>query len=271
MGCSQPSYPRAVEALRPDSPVDELRLATLDDVPAIIDLYRGLSPESQRMRFSTCVSEDVLLRAAFLGESFDAVIALSGGRVIGEARLETNPESDHEFAVTVADDAQGRGVGTALLDGLRERARDRGIVTLRAQVRIDNVPMLTLLRRVGGVIVLVSGGDVLMDIASDRQMPGWPSRGTATKVLVEAAGLVERPITTALRSAGYDVRQCGGPGSGRRDPCPLLSHGQCRLAAEADAIVCLLPDSDAQNRAVAAAHVTARSDRLAAGLAVSVR
>jgi GNAT superfamily N-acetyltransferase len=256
-----------VEAVRLDGPVDEMRRATLDDVPAIIDLYRGLSPESQLMRFSTHVAEDVLLRAAFLDERFDAVIALSGGRVIGEARLETNPDSDHEFAITVADDVHGQGVGTALLDGLRERAGDQGIVTLRAQVRIDNVPMLTLLRRVGGVIVLVSGGDVLIDIASDRQMPGWPSRGTGRKVLVEAAGPVERPITTALRSAGYDVRQCGGPTSGRREPCPVLSGGRCRLADEADSIIFLLPETDAQNRAVLAAHVSDRSDRLGASLA----
>ena len=251
--------------------MDELRLATLDDVPAIIDLYRGLSPESQLMRFSTHVAEDVLLRAAFLDDRFDAVIALRGGRVVGEARLEVNPDSDHEFAITVADDVHGQGVGTALLDGVRERAGDRGIVTLRAQVRIDNVPMLALLRRIGGVIVLVSGGDVLIDIASDRQMPGWPSRGAGTNVLVEAAGLMERPITTALRAAGYDVRQCGGPGSGRREPCPLLSGARCRLADEADSIVFLLPESDAQSRAVLAAHVSDRSDRLGARLAPSIR
>jgi [ribosomal protein S18]-alanine N-acetyltransferase len=260
-----------VEGVRPDSAVDELRLATPDDVPAIIDLYRGLSPESQLMRFSTHVSEDVLLRAAFLDERFDAVIALRDGRVVGEARLETDPDSDHEFAITVADHAQGRGVGTALLDGLRERAGDRGIVTLRAQVRSDNVPMLTLLRRIGGVIVLVSGGDVVIDIASDRQMPGWSSRGTGMKILIEAAGLMERPITTALRAAGYDVRQCGGPGSGRREPCPLLFGGRCRLADEADNIVFLLPESDVQSRAVLAAHVSDRSDRLGVNLTPSIR
>ena len=82
---------------------------------------------------------------------------------------------------------------------------------------------------------------------------------------------MERPITTALRSAGYDVRQCGGPTSGRREPCPLLSGGRCRLADEADNIVCLLPESDEQSRAVLAAHVADRPDRLGAGVALSVR
>jgi [ribosomal protein S18]-alanine N-acetyltransferase len=259
-----------VEAVRPDSLVDELRLATRDDVPAIVDLYRGLSPDSQLMRFSASLSRDALLRAAFLDERVEAVIALSRGRVIGEARLDTRPGSDHEFAITVADDVQGIGLGTALLDGLRERAGDRGIVTLRAQVRIDNVPMLRLLRRVGGAIVLVDGGDVLFDIASDRQMPGWPGASASRRVLVEAAGPLDRPITTALRSAGYDVRQCGGPTSGRREPCPLLSGGTCRLATEADAIICLLRACD-EGRKVVSAHALDRPGSLAAGLALSRR
>ena len=70
------------------------------------------------MRFSVSPSQDALLRAASLDQRVDAVIALAGGRVIGEARLDTHPDSDHEFAVTVADDVQGRGVG----DGAPRRA-----------------------------------------------------------------------------------------------------------------------------------------------------
>lgn len=250
---------------------DEIRVAVPEDLPAIVELYRALSPDSQRMRFATSVSDDVLVRAAHLDDRFDAVIALSAGRVCGEARLEIDPESDHEFAITVADDVQGRGIGTALLDALRGRAAERGIMRLRALVRIDNVPMLTLLRRAGAAIVLVSAGDIVLDIASDRQMPGWPRGGTATKVLIEVPGMVERRIATMLRSAGYDVRQCEGPGSGRRDPCPLLAAGHCRLAEESDAIICLLREDDPDSRAVISAHALDRPDSLAAGRALSVR
>jgi GNAT superfamily N-acetyltransferase len=223
------------------------------------------------MRFSTSVSDDVLVRAAHLDDRFDAVIAVCDGRVCGEARLQLDPESEHEFAITVADDVQGRGIGTALLDALRQRAADRGIVRLRALVRIDNVPMLTLLRRAGAAIVLVSAGDLVLDIASDRQMPGWPRGSRATKVLIEAPGMMERRITTMLRSAGYDVRQCEGPGSGRREPCPLLASGHCRLAEESDAIICLLREDDPESRAVVSAHALNRPDSLAAGLALSLR
>jgi hypothetical protein len=76
----------------------------------------------------------------------------------------------------------------------------------------------------------VSAGELLLDIASDRQTPGWPHGGAATTVLIEAPGMVERRITTMLRSAGYDVGQCEGPGCWRRAPCPLLAAGHCRLA-----------------------------------------
>lgn len=258
-----------MDAVRTEALIDVVRLATPADEPALVDLYRGLSAESRRMRFSTSVSDDVLRTAAHLGERFDAVLAVSGDRVVGEARLETTPGSDHEFAVTVADDLHHRGVGSALLEALREHAVDLGIVTLRGQVRIDNGPMLTLLRRIGGVIVMVSGGDAIIDIASDRQMPGWPVAGTATRVLVEAPGLAEHRITASLRAAGYDVRQCGGPHGGRREPCPLLSHARCRLAVEADAIICLLPEHDEDCQAVVADHAFRRPDSLAAGLVLS--
>jgi ribosomal protein S18 acetylase RimI-like enzyme len=251
--------------------VDEIRSAVPDDLPGIAELYRGLSPVSQRMRFSTSVSDDVLVRAAHLDDRFEAVLALSDGRICGEARLQVDPGSEHEFAITVADDVQGRGIGTALLDALRGHAAERGIVRLRALVRIDNVPMLTLLRRAGAAIVLVSGGDLVLDIASDRQMPGWPRGTTATKVLIEAPGMVERRITTMLRSAGYDVRQCEGPSSGRREPCPLLAAGNCRLAEESDAIICLLREDDPDSRAVVSAHALDRPDSLAAGFALSLR
>lgn len=260
-----------METLRATSPVDELRLASHDDEAAIVELYRGLSPVSSRMRFSTAVSDDALVRAARLGDQFDAVLAFSRGLLVGEARLQTAPGSEHEFALTVADGWQRQGVGRALLDGLREHANDRGIIALRALVRFDNVPMLTLLRRVGGVILLVSGGDVVFEIASDALMPGWPSSTTAKKVLVEAGGLAEHRVTTSLRAAGFDVRQCAGPASGRREPCPLIASGRCRLADEADAIICLLPDEDDASRAIVSSHALQRPNSLAAGLALSRR
>jgi acetyltransferase len=63
-------------------------------------------------------------------------------------RLERDPESA-EFAVTVIDEYQNRGLGKLLLDMLIRAARDNGIMTLVGYVLEDNEPMLSLLRHYG--------------------------------------------------------------------------------------------------------------------------
>jgi GNAT superfamily N-acetyltransferase len=241
----------------------ELRVAAASDAPAILELYRRLTAQSRLLRFSGVLPDALLTRAAAIDPSVDhVVLAVEGTRVLGEARMHPQPDGAHEIALTIADDAQGRGIGSALLERLRAGARDRGVVTLRASVRLDNRHMLTMLQRVGAALVRASDGEAVFDIASDERMPGWPVGGGEQRVLVEAPGGREHPITTSLREAGYAVRQCGGPGRGRRDPCPLLSTGHCRLAEEADLILCLLPGTGAHDRAVAEAHAADRPDRL---------
>lgn len=56
-----------------------------------------------------------------------------------------------EAAVTVVDDWQGRGVGTALLDALAERARAEGVVRFTALMLAE---MLELLQALGPVRVV---------------------------------------------------------------------------------------------------------------------
>lgn len=245
-----------------------VREAAPEDLPAILDVYRTLSAISLRMRFGRSLSEEGLAQATAWDPDCIVLVAVTpSGRVIGEARIGSSSDAEHEFAVTVAEDAVGAGVGTALLAGLRSEAQRRGVVELRAVVRIDNIPMLALLRRVGAAQLRVSDGEVVADIASDGLMPGWPTGPdvpSATRVLVEAPGLAERPSTTALRAAGYDVRQCPGPGRGRREPCPVLALGHCRLADQTDLIVCLLSEADPESVAVAEAHARLRPSRLAA-------
>jgi GNAT superfamily N-acetyltransferase len=54
-----------------------------------------------------------------------------------------------EIAVTVADEWQGRGLGTALLARLLAMARAEGIATLRASVLAVNAPSIAMLRGAG--------------------------------------------------------------------------------------------------------------------------
>ena len=74
---------------------------------------------------------------------------------MGVARF-VRPSADAgtaEVAVAVADPWQGRGVGTALLHRLTERAREEGVERFSAEVLADNRPMLELIHELGEVEV----------------------------------------------------------------------------------------------------------------------
>jgi GNAT superfamily N-acetyltransferase len=65
-----------------------------------------------------------------------------------------------EIAVTVADDYQGRGIGTTLLGALAADARAAGITRFVATVCSDNPSILAILRKLPGPFELTwRGGD----------------------------------------------------------------------------------------------------------------
>jgi GNAT superfamily N-acetyltransferase len=243
-----------------------LREATTADVASIGDLYMSLSETSMQMRFSMVVPLDDARRIARMrpGRGTIAVVALAGGRIVGEARLEDGRDG-YELGLTVADSHQRAGLGRRLVGRIRIVARSRGIASFRAIIRIDNIPMLRLLQSVGYAITApTEGGVVTAEVATDGLMPGWQA-GSAPRVLVESRGVWETPETTALRSAGFDVRRCPGPGGTVRATCPLLTHGQCRLVEEADLVACLLPGDDPDCAALTALHSASRPGRILAG------
>ena len=241
----------------------EITDASAADVPAILGLYRSLSARSTQLRFSSHMSDGELVHAADLPAAGSAaVVARIGDRVVGEARY-VLWEGEHELAMTIADDHQGKGLGRRLLGRLRHAAAANGVGSLRAVVRTENAAMLGLLERIGVSIVRPpQGGDITVDIACDDYMPGWGANTGRTRVLVEARGRTEHPSTTALRNAGFDVRQCTGPG--RRDRvCPVLALGRCRLFEEADVVAYLLPDTE-DCAGIGELHVETHPDRLVA-------
>ncbi len=243
-----------------------LREAAAADAAAIAELYGSLSEASMQMRFSMSLPVDDARQVARLrpqGGSI-SIVAVAGGRIVGEARLEDGRDG-YELGLTVADSHQRAGLGRRLLGRIRTVARDRGIASFHAIVRIDNIPMLRLLQSVGYAITApTQGGVVTAEVATDESMPGWRP-GSATRVLIESRGVWETPETTALRDAGFDVRRCPGPGGTVRAACPLLMHGRCRLIDEADVVACVLPINDPDCAALMALHGAQRPDRIVAG------
>jgi GNAT superfamily N-acetyltransferase len=128
------------------------------------DLAAGvsrMSPDSRYRRFHARTGELSEAELDYLTDvdhhDHEALVALvpETREGIGVARFVRLPE-DHEvaeFAVAVADDWQGRGVGTALLRELTERARQEGVSRFSALILSDNRPMLDLVAELGEVSV----------------------------------------------------------------------------------------------------------------------
>ena len=125
------------------------------DAPLLAEGFARLSARSRQMRFLTGKNE---LTQAELGyftqvdhHDHEALAALNAdGRGVGIARYvrDAGDPQAAEIAVTIADDWQGRGLGTVLLAQLTRRARCEGIGRFTALVSADNAAMAGLLRNV---------------------------------------------------------------------------------------------------------------------------
>ena len=82
------------------------------------------------------------------GVNHYAVVALSGGDIVGVARwvrLVDDP-AEAEAAVVVGDPLQGKGLGKMLARELADAARARGVRRIRASIMSDNPPAHALIR-----------------------------------------------------------------------------------------------------------------------------
>jgi acetyltransferase len=118
--------------------------------------FGRLSDESRRRRFLGPKPRLSARELTYLTEvdqvNHTALVAIDGqGRLIGEARYATSRPGDRiaDFAVTVADEWQGRGVGTRLAARLIEAARANGMAGLTAMTLWDNTAAISLLHRLG--------------------------------------------------------------------------------------------------------------------------
>lgn len=252
------------EVQLPDGRRVSLRAAGPDDVDAIARLYLELSPESFWRRFQFRASRPdpgLAARLAGLGAASPGsarIVAVpqdQPDRLIGEARYVALDDETAEMALAVRDDYQGAGLGRLLLDALVQRADADEITRLRGDVLLGNAPMLRLLYRSGCAMVApADSSGACLEISVIGGMPGWPASTVGRRVLVEQHGWADDRRVAALRSAGSEVRQCHGPLRKTGARCALVTSGECRLAAEADMIVCLLPTDDPDCAAVLAAH-----------------
>jgi len=112
--------------------VVRIRQVRPDDRPALIRAYANLGEQSRYRRFFTVMPElpEATLKAAVEVDhvNHEALVALPvlSAEIIGECRFIRQPDQPDtaEIGVTVVDAWQGRGLGSALLARLSERAAE---------------------------------------------------------------------------------------------------------------------------------------------------
>ena len=161
-----------------------LRPIRLADKQALAEGFAHMSDESRYKRFLTPMNELREKDLKYLTEvdhhDHEAIVASSlDGQPLGVARYVRSPSGSAEAAVAVVDDWQGRGLGTALLQRLAERACEEGIDHFTAIMLASNHEMLTLLKELGATEVTDAGGGVLeveVELPAAAEDPSAPLR-----------------------------------------------------------------------------------------------
>ncbi|HEX9865653.1 MAG TPA: GNAT family N-acetyltransferase [Acidimicrobiia bacterium] len=126
-----------------------------EDGPLLVEFFETLGPESRYFRFFR-IKETLEPKEVAFFTNVDyvdrmALIAMHEGKMIAVARYdrETPGGDAAEVAFAVADDQQGRGIGTQLLQLLTTHARSHGIEKFEAFVLPENRQMMRLFRNSG--------------------------------------------------------------------------------------------------------------------------
>jgi len=144
-----------------------LRPVQPDDASMLQDLVRGLSEASRYYRFASSLRElSVPMLARYTLIDYDREMALVAVRserapgpdgefveraaIIGVSRYIANPDrSSCEFSLLVDDRYSGQGLGTRLMLGIMDVARDKGLSEIEGLVLCKNSGMLKLMASLG--------------------------------------------------------------------------------------------------------------------------
>ena len=167
----QPLRDYAAEEVLRDGGSIHIRAICPDDRERLADHFHRLSERSVHLRFQgakrdlTEAELDFFTRLDFV-RHVGLVATLREGateRIIGVGRYLASDEAggSAEIAFAVADEHQGRGIGTVLLDRLLGIAREHGIVEFHAQVLGGNDQMLEVFRHTGLRVTGTTDGGVV--------------------------------------------------------------------------------------------------------------
>ena len=153
MSATYPAHREVTIVLRDGSTL-AVRPIRRDDERDLARFFTDLSMESRVFRFFAAITNADALATKLVDVDYTTrygILAVAGAerRLVGHAMyVETGPRKA-ELALAVADEYQGRGLGTILLGQLGEAAAAAGIEVLEAIVRPENHHMLKMLRESG--------------------------------------------------------------------------------------------------------------------------
>ncbi|HEX3298673.1 MAG TPA: GNAT family N-acetyltransferase [Actinomycetota bacterium] len=132
--------------IRPAQPTDHDRLE---------DYFIAMSPETRRLRFWGASVDVTAVTANALDQDFIhhlTLLAFSGGndgKIIGGAQYFAIDHHRAEVSFSVADELQGHGLGSILLERLAAAADGNGVHTFVAHVLPENHAMIDVFRQSG--------------------------------------------------------------------------------------------------------------------------
>ena len=120
-----------------------IRVATLDDVPQVVDLWdRAAGPTRRAGRIPEA-------RQLLERDPEALVIAVEGDEIVGTLIVGWDGWRCHLYRLAVEPAFRRRGIARALVDAARARAAAVGAFRLDAMVRLDNAPAVALWEAAG--------------------------------------------------------------------------------------------------------------------------
>jgi RimJ/RimL family protein N-acetyltransferase len=133
-------------------PVVALRAAAPNDAPSLLAWRNDpITRKASRSARPVAVHEHAAWLAGVLADpDRDLLIAVVAERPVGQVRLDRAASRTYEISVTVAPEARGRGVGTAIIEAGVSRAFDRHDATkVVAAIRRGNTASEQAFRSAG--------------------------------------------------------------------------------------------------------------------------
>ena len=213
-------YPAKYESdiLLRDGSSLHLRPIKSDDVAALLEFHKRLSPRSVYFRYFSPLPELGEERARVLANvdyhNTFALVGELGGRLVGVARYYRDEKAPDraEVAFLIEDALQGRGIATRMLERLAEIAREKGITTFDAYVLGDNRKMMDVFMHTGFAVERRLDGGVFQVTFPITPTPEFEERAAQRSQMAARASMKAffEPDSIAVVGAG---RKRGGIGA----------------------------------------------------------